>query len=90
MFFGHLPELMIVLVLALVIFGPKRLPEFGASLGKGIREFRHATSELQESLTVDPPQPIEVPQPTRVLARGTTAEDAPRQAAGVQDANKPE
>ena len=41
---GHLPELIIVLVIALVIFGPKRLPEIGGSLGKGIREFRRSTS----------------------------------------------
>src|SRR5579864_3331158 len=34
---GHIPELLLVLVLALVVFGPKRLPEIGSSLGKGIR-----------------------------------------------------
>jgi sec-independent protein translocase protein TatA len=33
-------ELAIVLIIALVVFGPKRLPELGRSLGKGIREFR--------------------------------------------------
>jgi TatA/E family protein of Tat protein translocase len=88
MFFGHLPELMIVLVLALVIFGPKRLPEFGASLGKGIREFRHATSELQESLTVAPPQIYDLPEPARVPARVTAAENAPRPADGVLTASQ--
>jgi sec-independent protein translocase protein TatA len=35
-----LPEILVVLVIALIIFGPKRLPELGKSLGKGIREFR--------------------------------------------------
>ena len=35
-----LPELLVVLVIALVIFGPKKLPELGRSLGRGIREFR--------------------------------------------------
>ncbi len=53
MFFNHFPELIIVLVIALVVFGPKRLPELGSSLGKGIREFRKATSELQDSVKVD-------------------------------------
>lgn len=43
---GHLPELLIVLTLALVVFGPKRLPEIGSSLGKGIRDFRHSLSAL--------------------------------------------
>lgn len=47
MFISHLPELAIVLIVALVIFGPKRLPEMGASLGQGIREFRAATREMQ-------------------------------------------
>lgn len=50
---GHLYELIIVLVIALVVFGPKRLPELGSSLGKGIREFRKATNEMQDSLKVD-------------------------------------
>jgi sec-independent protein translocase protein TatA len=37
-------ELIVVLIIALVIFGPKRLPELGRSLGKGIREFRGSLS----------------------------------------------
>lgn len=37
-------ELVVILVIALVIFGPKRLPELGGSLGKGIREFRSSVS----------------------------------------------
>lgn len=45
---GHLPELLIVLVLALVVFGPKRLPEIGGSLGKSIRDFRGGLSNLEE------------------------------------------
>ena len=42
------PELLIVLVIALVIFGPKRLPDMGRQLGRGLREFRKATSEIQD------------------------------------------
>ncbi|HKT82799.1 MAG TPA: twin-arginine translocase TatA/TatE family subunit [Solirubrobacterales bacterium] len=37
-------EIMIVLVIALIVFGPKRLPELGKSVGKGIREFRGSVS----------------------------------------------
>ena len=39
-----LPEIAIVLVIALLVFGPKRLPELGKSLGKGIREFKGSIS----------------------------------------------
>ncbi len=39
-----LPEIIIVLVIALIIFGPKRLPELGNSLGRGIKEFRGSVS----------------------------------------------
>lgn len=38
------PEIIIVLVIALVIFGPKRLPDLGKSLGKGMREFKDSVS----------------------------------------------
>jgi len=39
-----LPEVLVVLVIALIIFGPKRLPELGKALGKGIRELRSSIS----------------------------------------------
>jgi sec-independent protein translocase protein TatA len=39
-----LPEILVVLVIALIVFGPKRLPELGRSMGKGIREFKGAVS----------------------------------------------
>lgn len=41
-------EILIILIIALVIFGPKRLPELGSSLGRGIREFRDALSGDRE------------------------------------------
>ena len=43
MFGLGMPELILILVIALVIFGPSKLPEMGASVGKAIREFRSAT-----------------------------------------------
>lgn len=42
-------ELMFILVLALLIFGPKKLPEIGRTLGRGISEFRKASTELKRS-----------------------------------------
>ena len=50
--FGSLgmPELIVIFVIALVIFGPRKLPELGRSLGRGIAEFKKATNELQTTL----------------------------------------
>jgi sec-independent protein translocase protein TatA len=39
-----LPEIAIILVIALIVFGPKRLPELGRSMGRGIREFKNSLS----------------------------------------------
>ena len=50
--FGSLgmPELIVIFIIALVVFGPRKLPELGRSLGRGIAEFKKATNELQRSL----------------------------------------
>jgi sec-independent protein translocase protein TatA len=65
-------ELIIVLVIALLILGPGKLPEVGASLGKSIREFRKAATDVQDSVKVDtaptaapaaPPTAAAVPAP---------------------------
>ena len=42
-------EMLVIFIVALLVFGPKKLPELGKSLGKGIREFRKATDELKSS-----------------------------------------
>ena len=42
-------ELLIIFVIALLVFGPKKLPELGKSLGKGLREFKKATEDLKSS-----------------------------------------
>ena len=47
------PELIIILVIALLILGPGKLPEVGSSLGKSIREFRKASTDIQDSVKVD-------------------------------------
>ena len=44
-----LPELMIVLVIALIVLGPKKLPEVGRSLGKGMREFKDSIAGITET-----------------------------------------
>jgi TatA/E family protein of Tat protein translocase len=44
------PELLVILVVALLVLGPKRLPEVAKALGKGLAEFRRATSDLTDEL----------------------------------------
>jgi sec-independent protein translocase protein TatA len=44
-------ELMVILVLALIVFGPKKLPEMGKSIGKGLREFRKAQTEIRREIS---------------------------------------
>ena len=57
------PELIIILVIELLILGPGKLPEVGASIGKSIREFRKASSDINDSVKVDtsPLPPAETP-----------------------------
>ena len=44
------PELLIILVIALIIFGPRKLPELGRSLGRSLKEFKRASNELRNTL----------------------------------------
>ncbi len=62
-------EIFLLLLAALVIFGPQKLPELGRSLGKAIREFRSAGSQIQDEITkvtdeVDPDKQIKPPKST--------------------------
>jgi sec-independent protein translocase protein TatA len=50
MFGIGVPELLVILVVALVVLGPKRLPEVARALGRGLAEFRRATSDLTDEL----------------------------------------
>ena len=76
-------ELVIILVIALIILGPGKLPDVGASLGKSIREFRKASSDIQDAATVKvdtsplaPPAPAAGPAPVAPapVAAGVTGD----------------
>ena len=81
-----LPELIIIFTIALIVFGPRKLPELGKSLGKSIAEFKRASNELRNTLDEEiraeerknaaaqqPPAPAPPPQ----LQDGSHTYDAP-------------
>jgi sec-independent protein translocase protein TatA len=45
-----MPEMLVILVIALIIFGPRKLPELGKSLGKSLAEFKRASNDLRNTL----------------------------------------
>ncbi len=53
MFGIGMPELLLILALALIVIGPKKLPDLAKALGKGLAEFKRATDELKNSLNED-------------------------------------
>ncbi len=57
---GHLPLLIILMVVALIVLGPGKLPELGSGMGKAIREFKHHTSDLRTSINDPAPAPAPV------------------------------
>jgi len=72
MFGIGMTELMVIFVIALIVLGPKRLPEIARSLGKGLNEFRRASSDLRREF-LDVSEEARIDPPTRA-AGGPAAE----------------
>jgi sec-independent protein translocase protein TatA len=69
-------ELMILLIVLLLIFGAKRLPEMGRSLGKGMREFKDSVTGVEEAVTTTTPTPKRVELPSAPAAPDTPSSEA--------------
>jgi sec-independent protein translocase protein TatA len=87
-----MPELIIIFVIALIIFGPRKLPELGRSLGKSINEFKRASNELRstldEEIRLEETRTAErqkAPEPAPTTARPYVADEhaVPRQSGEV-------
>jgi sec-independent protein translocase protein TatA len=82
--FGNLgfPELLIIMVVVLLLFGAKRIPEIAGSMGKGIKEFRKNINEATRDITSETQQTIDSDTQTRLtsaeLERRRAAEEAER------------
>src|SRR5262245_15399514 len=71
-----LPELLILLVVLLLVFGAKRLPEMGRSLGKGMREFKDGVSGVDtDVMGTEPSPPAELPSTTAQPNAAQIAQD---------------
>ncbi|HJG08189.1 MAG TPA: twin-arginine translocase TatA/TatE family subunit, partial [Megamonas hypermegale] len=57
------PELILILIIGLVIFGPGKLPEIGRAVGKGLQEFKKASSEFSNSINETPSNGSITPTP---------------------------
>lgn len=92
------PELLFILVLALLIFGPRKLPEIGRTLGRAMGEFRRATSDLKRTLDVElsseemskPPTPAVAPKPLPASEVTPAPPAMPRESPVTQPTDDPE
>ena len=69
------PELIILLVVVLIVFGPGKLPDIGNAIGRGVREFRKASNDLETSIRGEPNKPAPAPTPPPEPA---TTDDKPQ------------
>jgi len=85
-------ELVIILVIALLVIGPGKLPDVGSALGKSIREFRKAATDVQESVKLDAPNApaapnVPAPTPAPIAPVATTGPVVAAQAAAAPAPN---
>ncbi len=81
MFGIGMPELILILAVALIVLGPKRLPEIARALGKGLAEFRRTTDELKEEIR-EVEEEIENPSSSKASAEESPTPDQPSKQSG--------
>jgi sec-independent protein translocase protein TatA len=84
-FLGNIgaPELIIILVIALIVLGPGKLPDVAQSLGKSVREFRHAATDLQDATKLEPTATVSPAAPTVPAANTLSEASAPNSLAAT-------
>ncbi len=79
-------EMLLIMAVALLVFGPRKLPELGRTLGKGMAEFRRATSDLKRSIDVELDEEKRPPPPRRIdKSKKAAASDGSRKPAGSSE-----
>jgi sec-independent protein translocase protein TatA len=77
-----MPELIIILTLALIIFGPRKLPELGRSLGRSLGEFKRASNELRntldEEIRIEEDRKTRTPEPAQQRSAEADDDSVPR------------
>ncbi len=77
-----MPELVIIFVIALIIFGPRKLPELGKSLGRSLAEFKRASNELRNTLEDEIRLEDRRPEPAEKKPAASTSSKASNDANG--------
>ncbi len=72
-----IPELLIIFVVALVVIGPKRMPEIAKTLGKALRDFKRATSDFQDSINLETDYDLEPTNTDKSIAKAQEEEKEP-------------
>lgn len=95
MFGMGMPEILLILAIALMVIGPKKLPEIAKALGRAMGEFKRATNELKESINIDetnhvfnePVKKIEKPaeKPARPLSTAHMDSEETENNPGIED-----